>query len=256
MIESSYWGHIKTEGVVPSLFYGGDVRMQQDGQKSGLWEIRLLSGCSFSESPRLRWSVGKGFILFCCYWWLTGTHFDREWKCRSLIYILSSSAPVRVGCSRCSILKAIEGVGSAHPCLRSGLADQCSSFSEDFVCTGLRTGKHHCNTDFVDWCCTEIGWSPTVSLFEIFEHLTTSCYNLHRSKAFPGAPTGRGVALELAGKITRSFTCSQLVSKCTKNALLQKLFLRLRCNDRVNTAVFMIWRPRQIQMLSYKHIYI
>lgn len=66
MIESSYWGHIKTEGVVPSLFYGGDVRMQQDGQKSGLWEIRLLSGCS-SESPRLRWSVGKGFILFCCY---------------------------------------------------------------------------------------------------------------------------------------------------------------------------------------------
>lgn len=108
----------------------------------------------------------------------------------------------------------------------------------------------------MDWCCTEIGWSPTVSLFEIFEHLTTSCYNLHRSKAFPGAPTGRGVALELAGKITRSFTCSQLVSKCTKNALLQKLFLRLRCNDRVNTAVFMIWRPRQIQMLSYKHIYI
>ena len=134
--------------------------------------------------------------------------------CPSWMFAMFHSPSYR-GCRQCP------------PMFSSGLADQCSSFSEDFVCTGLRTGKHHCNTDFVDWCCTEIGWSPTVSLFEIFEHLTTSCYNLRRSKAFPGAPTGKGVALELAGKITRSFTCSQLVSKCTKNGLKAEAFLEI-----------------------------
>ena len=223
--------------------------------KKWTWEIRLLSGCSLSESPRLRWSVAK--VSYCSAViddWLApilivnesveALHPFIKCPCPSRMFAMFHSQSYR-GCRQCPPMFAKRPRRSMQQlfwrlCLHGGwepaniIATRIS-----WIGVVLKSDGHR-QSHFLRFLST-------------WQQAATTCTG---RRPFPGAPTGRGVALELAGKITRSFTCSQLVSKCTKNALLQKLFLRLRCNDRVNTAVFMIWRPRQIQMLSYKHIYI